>query len=207
MLNPAAALASQNGVQNFKAFDLMMRWLQPRWLFPLLMLASVSACSNADWRTASREPAGLAPDPEQTSEAVIEVYGADAFSWRGWFAIHTWIAVKPAQASEYTVYEVVGWRVKRGLPALREYTTSTPDRFWYGAEPEVLLSITGDKAAELIPRIQEAVDRYPWANEYTVFPGPNSNTFPAWVGLQVPELGLDLPFRAIGRGYADNDPD
>lgn len=77
----------------------MMRWLQPRWLFPLLMLVLVSACSNADWRTASREPAGLAPDPEQTSEAVIEVYGADAFSWRGWFAIHTWIAVKPAQAS------------------------------------------------------------------------------------------------------------
>ncbi|WP_322785994.1 DUF3750 domain-containing protein [Oceanobacter kriegii] len=205
MLNPAAALASQNGVQNFKAFDLMMRWLQPRWLFPLLMLALVSACSNADWRTASREPAGLAPDPEQTSEAVIEVYGADAFSWRGWFAIHTWIAVKPAQASEYTVYEVVGWRVKRGLPALREYTTSTPDRFWYGAEPEVLLSITGNKAAELIPRIQEAVTRYPWANEYTVFPGPNSNTFPAWVGLQVPELDLDLPFSAIGSGYADND--
>ncbi len=207
MLNPAAALASQNGVLNLKAFDLMMRWLQPRWLFTLLTLVSVSACSNADWRTASREPAGLAPDPEQTSEAVIEVYGADAFSWRGWFAIHTWIAVKPAQASEYTVYEVVGWRVKRGLSALREYTTSTPDRFWYGAEPEVLLSITGDKAAELIPRIQEAVDRYPWANEYTVFPGPNSNTFPAWVGLQVPELGLDLPFSAIGSGYADNDPD
>ncbi len=205
MLNPAAALASQNGVLNFKAFNLMMRWLQPRWLFPLLMLVLVSACSNADWRTASREPAGLAPDPKQTSEAVIEVYGADAFSWRGWFAIHTWIAVKPAQASEYTVYEVVGWRVKRGLPALREYTTSTPDRFWYGAEPEVLLSITGDKAAELIPRIQEAVDRYPWANEYTVFPGPNSNTFPAWVGLQVPELELDLPFSAIGSGYADND--
>jgi len=183
----------------------MMRWLQPRWLMTLFMLVSVSACTNSDWRTASREPAGLAPDPEQTSEAVIEVYGADAFSWRGWFAIHSWIAVKPAQASEYTVYEVVGWRLKRGLPALHEYTTTTPDRFWYGAKPDVLLSLKGEKAAELIPQIQQAVDRYPWANEYTVFPGPNSNTFPAWVGLQVPELGLDLPFRAIGSGYADND--
>lgn len=60
----------------------------------------VSACSNSDWRTASREPAGIAPSPEQTTEAVIEVYAADAFSWRGWFAVHTWIAVKAEKAEE-----------------------------------------------------------------------------------------------------------
>ncbi|MGY0627112.1 MAG: DUF3750 domain-containing protein, partial [Paraglaciecola chathamensis] len=77
------------------------------------------------------------------------------------------------------------------------------DRFWYGAKPDKVLSIQGDKAAELIPKITDAVKRYPWADEYTLFPGPNSNTFPAWVGLQVPELELDMPFRAIGSGYAD----
>jgi len=63
----------------------------------------------------------------------------------------------------------------------------------------------GSKAGKLIPQIIEAAERYPWANEYEAVPGPNSNTFPAWIGLQVPELGLELPFSAIGSGYAEND--
>ncbi len=161
------------------------------------------SCSNTSWRDASREPAGIALNPLVDKGAVIEVYAADAFSWRGWFAVHTWIAVKAENQAQYTVYEVVGWRVKSGLPALRQYTTTTPDSYWYGAKPEKVLEITGQKAQRLIPRVTDAVSRYPWANEYTLFPGPNSNTFPAWVGLQVPELGLTLPFRAIGSGYAD----
>ncbi|WP_416307437.1 DUF3750 domain-containing protein [Neptunicella sp. SCSIO 80796] len=169
----------------------------------ILCIIFLSACSNNSWRTASREPAGIAPNPAKHKDAVIEVYAADAFSWRGWFAVHTWIATKQQDAEDYTVYEVVGWRVKRGLPALHEYHTTTPDRYWYGAKPEKILSIQGDKAATLIPKISAAVSHYPWANEYSVFPGPNSNTFPAWVGQQVPELGLEMPFSAIGSGYAD----
>ena len=163
----------------------------------------ISACSNSNWRAASRESAGIAVDPSIHQEAAIEFYAADAFSWRGWFAVHSWIAIKETGASEFTVYEVVGWRVNRGLPALRKYQTATPDRYWYGAKPEKFVSITGQKAALLIPEIKNAVARYPWANEYTLFPGPNSNTFPAWIGVQVPELDVDMPFRAIGSGYAD----
>ncbi|WP_339771231.1 DUF3750 domain-containing protein [uncultured Paraglaciecola sp.] len=169
----------------------------------LAMFGLLTACTNSDWRTASRESAGLALDPSIDTQASIEIYAADAFSWRGWFAVHTWLAIKKENEPEYTVYEVVGWAIKEGLPALREYQTATPDRFWYGAKPEKVLSIQGEKAAELIPRVTAAVNRYPWANEYTLFPGPNSNTFPAWVGLQVPELELHMPFRAIGSGYAD----
>ena len=176
---------------------------QFRWAVYAVLVIMLAACANSDWRTASRQPAGIAPDPALTSDAVIEVYAADAFSWRGWFAVHTWIAVKEENAAQYTVYEVVGWRVKRGLPALTQYQTQTPDRFWYGAKPDKLLSVQGPKATELIPKVIDAIARYPWADEYTLFPGPNSNTFPAWVAKQVPELGLELPFRAIGSGYAD----
>ena len=161
-------------------------------LVVILLFGLLASCTNTNWRDASREPAGLAVDPTTEKRAVIEVYAADAFSWRGWFAVHTWIAIKPEDATKYTVYEVVGWRVKSGLPALREYQTATPDRYWYGARPDKLLSIEGDKASQLIPQITAAVARYPWANEYTLFPGPNSNTFPQWVGLQVPELDLKL---------------
>ena len=169
----------------------------------LCVVLFISACSNNDWRTASRQPAGIATTPNEDNRAIIEFYAADAFSWRGWFAVHPWIAIKEENASEYSVYEVIGWQVRQGLPAIRQYQTLTPDRYWYGSKPELLLSIKGDKAAMLIPKIQQAIALYPWANEYSVFPGPNSNTFVAWIGLQVPELGLELPFSAIGSGYAD----
>ncbi len=167
----------------------------------LTVFVLINGCTQSDWRTASREPAGIAPDPNHVKQAVIEFYAADAFGWRGWFAVHTWLAIKPENANEYTVYEVVGWRVGRGQPALYSYQTETPDRYWYGARPEKVLSIQGKQAQQLIPKIQHAIVQYPWADEYTLFPGPNSNTFPAWVGQQIPELKLILPFRAFGSGY------
>lgn len=172
----------------------------------ILLATGLVGCSSSDWRDTSREPAGLSLPPTTTSEAVIEAYAADAFGWRGWFAVHTWLAVKPANASEYTVYEVVGWRVDDGQPALRIYQTKTPDRYWYGARPEKLLTVIGAQAERLIPQIAQAAQEYPWANVYEAVPGPNSNTFPAWIALRFPELGLELPFSAIGSGYADNDP-
>jgi hypothetical protein len=169
-------------------------------IFIVLLL---NACSNTNWRTASRESAGIASVPSKDSRAIIEFYAADAFSWRGWFAVHPWIAIKEENATQYSVYEVIGWQVRRGKPAIRQYQTPTPDRYWYGAKPELLLSIKGDKAFKLIPKIQAAIALYPWVNEYSVFPGPNSNTFVAWIGQQVPELELVLPFSAIGSGYTD----
>ena len=47
------------------------------------------------WWNASREPVGIASDPATNPEAIIQVYGARAFGWRGYFGIHTLIAVKP----------------------------------------------------------------------------------------------------------------
>src|ERR1041384_1410740 len=41
----------------------------------------------------------------------------------------------------------------------------------------------------------------PYPNEYLLWPGPNSNTFMAYIGRQVPELRLDLPPNAIGKDY------
>ncbi len=116
--------------------------------------------------------------------------------------VHTWIAVKPRNADQYTVYEVIGWRERRGLPVLR-IEQDTPDRHWFGAEPELILDRRGEGVDELITRISAAAEDYPWKHEYRVFPGPNSNTFPVWIAYKVPDLQLELPFRAIGSGWAD----
>lgn len=167
----------------------------------VMLLASCS--SNQDWRTASRESAGIAPDPAQTPEAVLLVYGADAWGWRGWFAIHTWVAAKRTGEDSYTVYDVVGWRAYRGNPVVR-IVRDAPDRHWYGAPPRLLLEHRGPGVDEMIDAVDRAARNYPWPKEYKAFPGPNSNTFVAWIGRQVPQLGLDLPFSAIGSGYADS---
>lgn len=167
----------------------------------LILLLCLTSCSSQDWRTASRESAGIAPDPAIHKEAVLLIYGARAWGWRGWFAIHTWIAAKPTAAASYTVYEVIGWRQSRGLPVLR-IEQDLPDRYWYGEEPALLKEFHGEGVDGLIEAVDRAAKSYPWPQTYKVFPGPNSNTFTAWIAQKVPELGLELPFSAFGSGYA-----
>ena len=38
---------------------------------------------SRDWRSASQEPVGLAPDPATTPEAVVQVYAARTVGWNG----------------------------------------------------------------------------------------------------------------------------
>jgi hypothetical protein len=173
-------------------------------LLPFLVLMGLvlSNCSGKDWRTASRESAGIAPDPEVTDEAVVQVYGARAWGWRGWFAIHTWIAAKRTGDVAYTVYDVVGWRGHRGQPVLR-ITRDIPDRYWFGERPSILKEHRGAGVDKLIEEIDQAALAYPWKTTYQVFPGPNSNTFTAWIAKKVPGLELNLPFSAIGSGYVN----
>jgi len=176
----------------------------PVFILSLGLVVCLSACTtNDDWRTASRESAGIAPDPRTTQEAVLLVYGAPAWSWRGWFAIHTWIAAKRSGEAFYNVYDVVGWRAHHGGPVMR-VRRDVPDRYWFGEKPELIKEHRGQHVDALIDAVDHAVADYPWKTTYKVFPGPNSNTFTAWVGKQVPELGLDLPFSAIGSGFSDN---
>ncbi len=167
----------------------------------LILIISLVGCTRGDWRTASRESAGIAPSPAVTNEAVLQVYGAPTWGWRGWFAIHTWIAAKKTDEPAYTVYEVIGWRQRRGLPVVR-IEQDVPDRYWYGERPRLLKEFRGSGVDKLISDVDKVAKSYPWPNTYEAFPGPNSNTFTAWIALFVPELGLDLPLSAIGSGYA-----
>ncbi|HUK59429.1 MAG TPA: DUF3750 domain-containing protein [Stellaceae bacterium] len=152
------------------------------------------------WYEARRDATGLAPDPASMPEAVIQVYAARAVAWRGAFAVHTWIVVKPAGAPRFTRYEVIGFGVASGAPAVRVDRTG-PDNYWFGARPEIVLDRRGAGVDELIARVRAAVAAYPYPHEYRAWPGPNSNTFIAFIARQVPELGLALPSNAIGKDY------
>ena len=120
--------------------------------------------------------------------------------WRGVLAVHTWIAFKPRDASRYTRYEVMGWGVGRGAPALRVDRTG-PDNYWFGSRPDLLLDRRGDGVDALIAKVESAVAAYPYPSSYRTWPGPNSNTFVAYVARTVPELRLKLPPTAIGKDF------
>jgi hypothetical protein len=169
-------------------------------LLVLSFLLAAESVSAQDWRTASHEPAGLAPSAATTPEAVVQVYGARTWGWRGNFGVHTWVAVKPANAAAYTVYEVIGWRLRWSDSVVAIHSRAADAR-WYGNVPELYAEKRGAEAEGLIPRIDAAARAYPHANEYSAWPGPNSNTFVAWITRAVPELGVDLPPTAIGKDF------
>lgn len=173
-------------------------------LLPLVLLGLAHADRDSDsignWRSASRAPVGLAPDPATTPEAVIQVYAARAVRWRGYFGVHTWIAAKPAGAEAFTVYEVTGFRVRYGGSALN-ISQRAPDGRWFGSAPNLLADVRGPGVDPLIPRLEQAVESYPYRDTYRVWPGPNSNTFTAFVLRALPELRADLPAHAVGKDY------
>ena len=154
------------------------------------------------WSQARWDSAGIAPKPAATPEAVIQVYAARAWGWKGVFAVHSWIAIKKAGADRFDRYEVVGWGVDQGAPAIRR-NRHAPDGYWAGNPPELLVDLRGSEVEPLIQRIEQAIERYPYPNRYVTWPGPNSNTFIAHLGRVVPELGLELPSTAIGKDYLD----
>ena len=174
-------------------------------LIPLLgSVISVGFGQSYDWRTAPRHSVGIAPDPAETLEAVVQVYAARAFSWRAAFGVHTWIAVKPENASKFTVYEVFGWHLMHGGLSAISASNRPPDGMWYGNSPEIIFDLRGPGVDDVIARIEQAVASYPYPQKYAVWPGPNSNTFTAYVAREVPELVLDLPPTAIGKDYPTN---
>jgi hypothetical protein len=155
--------------------------------------------SGNGWWNADTSSVHIAPLPQDEKRAVVEIYAARAYNWRGWFAVHPWIATKEANAKSYTVYMVTGWR---------EHTVSAtpgiPDRKWYGSVPEMLFELRGDEAAKMIPFIKKAATDYPYQDFYRLYPGPNSNTFISYIIRHTPGITVELPPHAIGKDWIDD---
>ena len=134
-------------------------------------------------------------------EAVAQVWGARTRGAKGIFGIHSWIAVKPSGATQYTVYEVIGWRRRRTDTCV--VVRKRPPNRWFRAQGKLYAEKRGAGVDALIERIAKAALQYPYAGTYSVWPGPNSNTFTAWVARAVPELEVDLPATAIGKDYTE----
>jgi hypothetical protein len=175
-----------------------------RSLLLVVLVAIVGSCAalrdRGDLWSARHDSSSQAPDPETTLEPVIQVYAARARGWRGILGVHTWIAVKRGGDLAYTRYEVIGWGVDRGFPAVR-VNRAGPDNYWFGERPDKLVDLRGGGIDGVVTKVEAAVAAYPYPSTYRLWPGPNSNTFTASIARAVPELRLDLPPTAIGKDY------
>jgi hypothetical protein len=168
---------------------------------PLLTLAFGKVSLRGDWSTATHRPVGFAPDPAQHGDAVVQVYAGRTFGWRGAFSVHTWLAAKPKDAARYTRYEVVGWYARMGRSAISVSSMRAADAEWFGAAPELVRDLRGGDAEAVIAKLDAATASYPYAHRYSAWPGPNSNTFIAHLGREIPELRLAMPSNAVGKDY------
>jgi len=168
---------------------------------PALNVALGRASLGGDWRAATHRPAGFAPDPATHREAIVQVYAGHAFGWRGAFSDHTWVAAKPVNADRYTRYEVIGWYGGGGRSVVSVSASRAPDAEWYGAAPRIVRDVRGREAEAVIAKLAQAVSSYDSPTRYSAWPGPNSNTFVAHLGREIPELRLAMPSTAVGKDY------
>jgi hypothetical protein len=179
-----------------------------RWVCWLLLAAiilpvsagAVLAYSHGwpdSWQTANWSSSGLLPAPGSIEAPHVIVLASRTGNWKSIFAEHLSIVLKPAGAQEWIRYDVVGW----GDPVRRNAFAA--DAFWYGNQPYIVRDIAGADAASLIPRIEESISRYPYARSgaYRVWPGPNSNSFVAWVVRNTEGFVVELPPAAVGKDF------
>ncbi len=152
---------------------------------------------RGNWQTADRSSAGLLPKAGDHPDALIRVYAARTVRWRGIFAVHTWIVVKEGAGSRYSRIDYTAW----GEPIRIDGFAA--DGRWFGALPETVVSVDGQEAEKLIPKIRSVIENYKFRayGDYSPWPGPNSNTFVQAVLDAVPELKAVLPPTAIGKDY------
>lgn len=149
------------------------------------------------WRDANWSSSGTLQPAIQNQEAMIRIYTARTGRWKGIFAVHSWIVLKAKSNTRYDRYDVVGW----GQPVRKNNYPA--DGFWYSSTPELQFELVGDRAQSLIPKIERAIQKYPYNQYggYKLWPGPNSNSFIAHILRQVPELETTLPPTAVGKDF------
>jgi hypothetical protein len=168
-------------------------------LFPLAVHAALYAGKDrpASFRDADWSSVGMLPAATADRDARLLVFTGRTGRWKGIFSLHSWVVFKPANATTWSRYDVVGW----GQPV--RSNGWAPDGRWFGDVPVVLLDVRGGQAEALIPKVKAAIAEYGYNQfgDYRMWPGPNSNTFVATVLRAVPELETTLPPNAVGKDF------
>lgn len=169
-------------------------------VFVMPALAHAVIWANLDrpgsWREADWSSSRLLAVPEVDAAAVY-IMTARTGGMKGAVSSHSWIVLKKPGRQDFDRYDVVGW----GTPVRKNAYAA--DARWYSNEPEIHHVVRGAEAQALIAEIERAIAAYPWRRrgDYTIWPGPNSNTFVAGIIDAVAGLDVPLPPTAVGRDF------
>jgi len=114
------------------------------------------------------------------------------FAWHYWFVVsdetgqHRWEVWQTKNAGAFCI-----GHVHRDLKHPEDGVGGGPSR--------VVTEWEGEEAARIASVLKKA-ETYPYCQRYRMWPGPNSNTFVAWV-LREARVEHALDPRAIGRNY------
>ncbi len=131
------------------------------------------------------------------------------------FALHTWVVVvSGGKTNRFDVWGSVArcgtsWghlhkNLYRPTLGVRVLPLKGSDPYALRFQGTLLYGLEGGKGslAERVVNFMGNVEKvYPYLDTYHYYPGPNSNTFTAWVIEQFPEMNFRLPWNAIGKNY------
>lgn len=148
-------------------------------------------------------PDSATDSAEIQSELRVELWYAPLPPPLSRFAWHHWFVVRDGDAADR--WEV--WQTKNAGGESRGHVVKNlmaPQRGVGGGDAVCLFTWRGSDAEGLVRALRRAWVSYPFQNVYRAFPGPNSNTFVAWI-LRRAGLGRDaallLKRQAVGRGW------
>lgn len=142
---------------------------------------------------------------QNEDECIVRLYAAPIPSIE-WLAVHTWFVVKPKGSHRFERWEL--WQ-------RANLVSNDPDFARYGhvyknlQSPEgncgvpptyVLREVTGPAAETIASVVMRCSSAYPWRDRYSYYPGPNSNTYVAWI-LRQADWDAVLPAAAIGKDW------
>jgi hypothetical protein len=167
-----------------------LRWLLLGWLVLCLVGEAYSRL----------RPEAFTPVSSSPNEPVVQLGYSSLPTPLGCVAVHYhFLTFDPAEGQwhrwdlwQHADHGGTSWgHVHRDLLGLTSGVGGGPahiEREWRGDEARALLSV--------LARSPE----YPFRGQYLAWPGPNSNTYPAWV-LREAGVSADMDPRAIGRDY------
>jgi hypothetical protein len=154
--------------------------------------------------------AGLASGCLVGQRPVVEPTGSEAAALVGSAALggplvgiarHPWISLRERNGVEWERWEVMccpdGGRYGT---VRRTHIDPLSDHGGGGGDVRLHGVWRGTEAERIIACVREEAPRYPYRDEYLVWPGPNSNTFVDFM-IRACDLHVELPATAIGKGY------
>lgn len=136
---------------------------------------------------------------------IVQLKSATLPAPLGLLAAHYWFNVLDPLAGGCDRWEVWQTRSAGGRSAGHLHCNLKAPADGVGGGPARLAAQwQGPEALRLKAILEEAETRYPFCDRYVAWPGPNSNTFVAWV-LRRAGIGFRLPWNAIGRNYTWQD--